>query len=430
MSTTCARPGQGWAKRAGSAARLAAVVVLPAVLLTAKVAGDRAGHDAFEFHAAARLIAAGENPYGVAEQTRAQRPLREGPGGTPFDPNDRYDRLGYLPYFYPPWLALAWAPVAALGFPAGRVAWIYLGAQCLTLSGFLLARPGGRVPPTVAAVLATGFMPAFVSVYVGQTPTLVLALLVVSWRLLERGSDAAAGVALAWLTLKPQLAVVAVPAALVWAARRGRWGVVRGFAATLALLAAACFAFFPGWPLAMLSAIRRTPLPTDFDPTVGVTWLSLLRTLGARGPLLAAGYAALAVPAVAAVLASATSARRSTGDVLAGGTVAAFVVAPYALGYDLAVLLFPLALRLRASGRLTGLALAALFGLAPYAQIVAVVDGLRPVTMVWLPLGLAVLGAARWRRHPFLWSAWQTRSMTTAEARISTSSPPGATSTP
>src|SRR4051794_40006322 len=39
-------------------------LVLPAVLLTVHAVGSHAGHDYIEFHAAARLLAQGENPYG------------------------------------------------------------------------------------------------------------------------------------------------------------------------------------------------------------------------------------------------------------------------------------------------------------------------------------------------------------------------------
>jgi len=54
----------------------------------------------------------------------------------------------------------------------------------------------------------------------GQTAMFVFFVLALSWRLLQRHSDVAAGVALAWLSVKPQLTAILVLALLVWLVRR------------------------------------------------------------------------------------------------------------------------------------------------------------------------------------------------------------------
>ncbi len=95
-------------------------------------------------------------------------------------------------------------------------------------------------------------MPCYACVRLGQTPPLVIAGLVAALVFLERGHDRAAGVALAWAVVKPQLAVVAVPAALLWSCRRGRWGVLSGFSATLAALSLSAAWIVPDWPIEML----------------------------------------------------------------------------------------------------------------------------------------------------------------------------------
>ena len=54
---------------------------------------------------------------------------------------------------------------------------------------------------------------------------------------------------LACLTTKPQFAAVLVLALGIWAIRQRRWGVVQGFAATLALLCLASTLVVPSWPM-------------------------------------------------------------------------------------------------------------------------------------------------------------------------------------
>lgn len=373
-----------------------AAVVAAALLAAAFAVAGHAGHDYVQFHAAALLLRAGESPYGFEPQARVQRALRDADGPRAADPSDPYEAIGVLPYFYPPWLALACVPLTALSFSAARAVWVYAAAQCLAASGYGLAKltkPGGVTAP-VAVALGLGLMPCYASVQLGQTPPLVLAGLVAAAWLLRLGRDRAAGVALAWAVVKPQLAVVAVPAALVWAARRGRWGVVGGFVVALVAFGLAAALIVPDWPVEILRAPSRVPLPTALDPSVGVTWLSVLRTLGVSGPFLVAGYAAAALPAVFAAARAAWDRDRPATDAIALGLIAAFFVAPYALGYDLAVLVFPLLVLLpRLSPRATPWAVAVATA-APYAHLAAVNAGVWQVTFFAWPLALAAAWGA------------------------------------
>ena len=121
---------------------------------------------------------------------------------------------------------------------------------------------------------------------------------------------------LAWLTIKPQLAAVLLLAVLLWAIRRGRWGVVQGFAAMLALLCLASFAVLPTWLGEMLDATRRTPPPTDYFPWIGATWYLLLKGAGLRSWWLQAAYLAVALPFLVVVVRAALDRSRPLRDVL------------------------------------------------------------------------------------------------------------------
>jgi hypothetical protein len=376
------------------ATRLVALV-LPAALLTVHSVRSEAGCDYVAFHAAASLLAKGENPYGIDEQIRAQRPLRRGPDLVNADSGDPWRRRGYLPYFYPPWLALACVPLVGLSFPVAKATWIYLGSQCLALSGYGLREASGRLPAAVSIAIVLMFMPSYDAIQVGQTPPLLLLLLVASWWLLERGWDRGAGIVLALSTFKPQLTVVVIPAALLWAARRGRWGVPGGFAAMLALLGLGCGLLAPSWPLEMLLAPSRTPIPIAITPSVGVTWLSLLRSLGIAGWPLVAAYALAALPIAAIALFLAWDRERPPSEAMSVGVIAAFFVSPYALCYDLTVLLFPLLLVLPSLSERAALWLLCLVLIVPYLHLTAIVGGTPQVTLFWLPAGVALLWIIR-----------------------------------
>lgn len=371
---------------------LIAILVLPAAMVTVHLVCGHAGHDYIQFHAAAGLIASGENPYGLVEQARAQRLLRQ---GRVLDPGDLYERHGALPYFYPPWLALACVPLSALNFQVARSVWIWVGSQSLSLAGYGLGKLSDQAPPPLAVALALTLMPCYYSVQLGQTAPLVLLFLVATWRLLDRGRDWAAGIALAWLTVKPQLTVVVIPAVLILSVRRGRWGVVAGFAVTLAALGLTCTWLFPSWPVEMVLATRRIPIPTAINPSVGVTWLSVLRSVGVSGTPLALGYVSAALPAAALALAAAWDRVRPVPDVMGIGVLAAFFIAPYSLGYDLAVLLFPMLVFLSGLSGRAALWLLAVAAVGPYLNLAAVVRGVPQFTLFWLPAGLAILWYVR-----------------------------------
>jgi hypothetical protein len=248
--------------------------------------------------------------------------------------------------------------------------------------------------------LALATMPCFACVGLGQTPPLVVAGVVAALWMFSTGRDRLAGAALALAVVKPQLAVVVVPALLLWGARRGRWGAVAGFAATLGGLCLVSTLARPDWPVAMLAAPSRIPIPTAIDPRVGVTWLSACRALGLSGAGLAAAYLAGATAAALVALRAAWSRAADALDVAALGLLAAFFAAPYALGYDLAALLVPLAALARGRSARARVAVAAVAVLGPYWHLAAVSAGLWQTTLLAWPVALAGVWAALALRPP------------------------------
>src|SRR5262249_54917813 len=160
------------------------------------------------------------------------------------------------------------------------------------------------------------------------TALLIFFLMVLAWTLLEHGWDRSAGVVLAWLTIKPQLAALLLLAILIWAARRRRWQVLGAFLLTLASLCLLSTCIVPSWFLQMGNAPRQTPPPTDYYPWIGNSWFLVLRTLGLHGAGLWALYLAAAVLFLAVVVRAAWDRTTTLPKLFALSVLAVFFVTP------------------------------------------------------------------------------------------------------
>jgi hypothetical protein len=348
------------------------------------------------YWAAGEILASGQNPYNVQLQTDVQRAHgweREISGLGIYD---------FLPYFYPPWFGMIWVLLLPLGYNAAKVAWFFVNVE-LTLVAAHLLRPAVPVAPRwVPFVLAAFSLFTLACVVLGQTAIVVLFLAALSWRLLETGRDRSAGVALAWLTIKPQLTAVLLLAVLLRLAQQRRWQAVGSFFLTMALLVLASTLMVPSWPLDMLRAPQQTPSPTEYYPWIGNAWFLVLKAVGFQGWLAWGLYLAVALTFLAGVVRAALG-RDSWLDLMAVSLLAAFFVAPYARHYDFPVLLFPLLALLR--NRLAPLAatlLAFSLVLLPYVQLFL----LTRYKQVYNPSGLFLLEGSFFWIPLALTAAW------------------------
>lgn len=317
---------------------LAAFVLSTVVLTVAAertIPPEKVSPDFIQFWTAANLLRDGQDPYDPVNQARIQ-------GGLGWErEKDGYGVYDFLPYYYPPWLGLAFLPFLALGYGLAKLAWLVLGAEMIALSAILLRRSVAGVPPALVAVVAVFFAFSLKAVAMGQVAPLVLLLLAAAWRLLEARRDAAAGCVLALLSIKPQLTVILIAALLGWTASRGRWRVWHGFAAMLVLLCLVSTVVFPAWLPSMLAATRETPMPTAYYPGLGATWYVALQAVGIDGALLHLAVAAVAVPILLMLFRMTLRSETEASDLFALALVAPFFIAPYARPYDFPVLLIP-----------------------------------------------------------------------------------------
>ncbi|HXC49412.1 MAG TPA: glycosyltransferase family 87 protein [Candidatus Limnocylindrales bacterium] len=367
-------------------------------ILRSTIPPENVGPDFIQFWTAATLLVHHEDPYDPGHQAAIQRSLgwkksEEGLG--------LYD---FMPYYYPPWLGLACIALLPLGYPLAKMTWIVLAADALIAGALLLKDTIRGLTAAVAIGVVVLFGFSIKSVAMGQIAPLVVFLAALAWWLLDRRRDVAAGAALALLTIKPQLTLLAIAALLVWCMRRRRWRVVGMFAATLAALGAVSAAFFPGWLRSMLSATTATPMPTKYFPGIGTTWYSVLDAVGIHGMNLVIVAAVTGAVLIVALMEAALRKDTTLEHVIGLGLIAPFFVAPYARAYDFPVLLIPaLALigsKMTAMSR--GLMIASLTVLTGL-HIAAVTTNWEPAivgvrrpefTYFWIPLLIALVWLA------------------------------------
>jgi hypothetical protein len=295
----------------------------------------------------------------------------------------------FLPFYYPPWLAVAFVLFLPLGYPTAKVAWLVVNVELLLLSGYHLGRLMEGVPRWITLTAVPCFSFSLLSVLFGQTSPLMLFLIVASFRLLHVGRDHLAGAVLALVLTKPQIGVVLVGAVLLWAARQHRRPVLIGFSACLAAVCVVSFAVLPDWPRQLHDALEQTPLVTQDSPWLSVTWWAVLQSLGVPQLGLLPAYIAVAGPCLLLLFRTAWDRRTTAEVVFAWAILTTFMVVPYARLYDLTILLVPLLLLL--PGQLKAPWIAALFLaclLLPFVQLYWV----RPsnpyrceVSFFWLP---------------------------------------------
>jgi len=269
------------------------------------------------------------------------------------------------------WMAvpLAWLPI-----PAGYLVWTVISLAAFVGAAWLVVARS-RLARATLILVALGLWPVHYQFWLGQWTAATIALLAVSWWMLERGRWAPAGVVLALaFCLKPQDCLLLPVALLV----SGRWRPVAAFGVTGALvgllsLASLGSAGIASW-LSALALVRGDPLnaPLTYSFIFGI------------GPIATAVEIALG----AAALVLAWYRRDRLELVFALGLVGTMVSATYLHEDDIAVLVLAAWVVLRAGPSLAqGVWL--LVGIAA-AQFIAI--GLPLPMLLWEPVWIVLLG--------------------------------------
>ena len=149
-----------------------------------------------------------------------------------------------LPFIHPPFTVILWAPFALRNYALGLLLWWAAGLLALVVSLRLLRRelmPASNVSLRRLVLLAFLFYPALAWFLYAQNTALTLLLYTLTFVLLRRGRDFAAGLALGLLLYKPQLALVLCGVLVI----KWRWRALLGVALCAGLWLALGFALSP-----------------------------------------------------------------------------------------------------------------------------------------------------------------------------------------
>ena len=209
---------------------VAAVVLLIGAGLLAALVEELAApavanghHDFLAFFGAGQLVLQGHpgELYDAAAMTGIQRTIIPYPVGA----------NGYMPFINPPFVAVAFAPLAALPYSAARSAWAALNLVLAVVASVWIAH---ELPPrdrVVGALLIVLSFPVYHALAEGQWSIVLLVASLAALAAARRGAWEAAGAWLAVLWLKPQF--IAFPLLALLLARRWRavaWAVGLGAA--------------------------------------------------------------------------------------------------------------------------------------------------------------------------------------------------------
>ena len=293
-------------------------------------------------------------------------------------------------WHYPPFFLLVAAALAHLPYIPALIAWqagsllLYLGALWLLLHKS--AAPSLARDP-LWPLLALGFTAVFVNLTHGHNGFLTAALFAAGLALLDE-RPLLAGLLFGLLAYKPQFGMV-IPLVL---AVTGRWRSFAAAAATVVALGLAATALFGAeiWPAFLAStAFTRTVVLED-----GSTGFYKIQSVFAWARMWSAPVPlAYALQAVVALGVAAALARMWRGDLAIGikGAalcLAALLMTPYSLDYDL-MLLAPAIALLAAQGCVDGFAPYELAGLALLWLLPVAARGVAQTTL--LPLAVPAM---------------------------------------
>jgi hypothetical protein len=333
----------------------------------------RLGGDYPAFYGAGRMAAAGDldQLYEPERLVREQADLLPGeqPGG-------------YFSFQYPPHVAVAYRPLAALPYRTSYAVHTAL-MVLLLVAAVQLVRP--MLPaidraPLPATTLALAFFPLFRGITGGQNTALTLFLLAVSWRAVHDRRDWVAGIALGILLFKPQYGLPLLALHLV--ARR--WRVLPGVAAMAALAwTASAAAAGTGWLGTWLDSVGAYPeLEAKANATNAVSWL------GATEALIDPGTAANAIGWSLAAITGAVVAwqwwRHKDADLawpMAAASAALLLASPHAVFYDTGLIVLAGFVVLDRGDRRAQRS-AALLWLAGFSHIASSALGVNPLVLV------------------------------------------------
>lgn len=170
------------------------------------------GVDFRGYYAAAQVLMAGGNPYDYHQVAAVLLKVT--------------GEMGNNPYYYPPWFAWLFVPLAILPFQIARAVWMLFNLIIWNISVFQLSKlinwPIGQWKRYSIFTISTLIF-AWITFRYEQAGILVLSIFIGTILSLQNKKWTEAGIWLALLMVKPNITFIVVVAICAWLIRRRQW---------------------------------------------------------------------------------------------------------------------------------------------------------------------------------------------------------------
>ena len=221
--------------------------------------------DFIQYWSAAKVLLTGGDPYSAAALLDVQSALRP-------------EADVAIRMWNPPWTLPLVAPLGLVSYRTAGVVFTTLSVAIALGTGYWLWRRfgGGELGAWLGAAVALIFPPMLLSIGMGQISPWLLVGVVAFLCFERRGSGILAGASLSLVLVKPHYLYLLVPALILHARQRRRWGSVWGLGAGLLGLTLLALLLNPDILAQYWSAVADRPPSYFVAPSAGVLMRLLL----------------------------------------------------------------------------------------------------------------------------------------------------------
>ena len=349
----------------------------------AETIGGRLGGDYPAFYGAGRIIAEGDwrALYKAERQLQAQKGLF--PGEAP----------GFMPFPYPPYVALAYWPLSLFGYRTSFAIHTILMVLALALTVHLVQPMNTKIKQhfLAAFTLLLFFYPVLRAVLGGQNTPITLLLVAAAWRYAVDHRDLGAGLFLGLLLFKPQFALPLIGLFVF----SGRWLIGIGSIVT-AVAMYAIGVWMQGWDwvgnwFQFASWVSKGA--AVIDPQNAVSWLGLSEALLGAGTMTAKIIGWTLALATIFWISWVWLAGERKGDLTARmglATLCLVLIPPHVMYYDVGLLFFTYT-SLTAKGFNRQIEIVTVVWVLAFSQILANSINFSPLFLISIFTGILVI---------------------------------------
>jgi hypothetical protein len=287
------------------------------------------GADFRGYYAAAQVLLAGGNPYDYHQVADVLLKVT--------------GKMGNNPYYYPPWFAWFFVPLAIIPFQIARSIWMLFNFTAWNIGLWQLSKTLNWPPQgwkRYSLFIISTFSFAWITWRYEQAGILVFAILVAALLSASKQNWLRLGILLALLLIKPNITLIVVTGMSLWLIRQAQWRPVLAMTATLSALLIISTLITPNWFKPFMGPGFGRGLTVAMDgpekvvaSRINTTMLDWLASVGAQVNLRFILYG-ISVFVAIVIFIMAILYSRSLIGVTSLSLLISYAITPYALQYD------------------------------------------------------------------------------------------------